>query len=122
MTSHDPQLDNLPVLDDKAIARLRQDMGADADLVIESYIESIVELLELIDQRDESTLESDLHRWAHTIKSSANGIGALRLAHMAASVEEAFRDRIEIDLRLSLAQMRDEYRQVTELCRGPGCD
>ena len=48
MTSHDPQLDNLPVLDDKAIARLRQDMGADADLVIESYIESIVELLELI--------------------------------------------------------------------------
>lgn len=112
MARIDPDPDNQLTLDDKVIERLKQDMGEDADMVIESYVESIDEFLSDIENRTVRTPRDDLHRWAHTIKSSAASIGAMRLAHLAAELENSYRDRIEIDLGEQLQHMQREYQRV----------
>lgn len=104
--------DSQVTLDDKVIDKLRRDMGEDAVLVIESFVESIDEFLSDIENRTEQTPRKDLHRWAHTIKSSAESIGAMRLAHLAAQLEASYSKRREIDLGRQLHSMQLEYRRV----------
>ena len=108
----EPDPDSQLTLDDKVIDQLKQDMGEDAEMVIESYIESIDEFLSDIENRTVRTPSDDLHRWAHTIKSSAASIGAMRLAHLAAELENSYRDRVQIDLGEQLQSMRQEHRRV----------
>jgi len=108
----DPDPDSQLTLDDKVIDQLKQDMGEDAVMVIESYVESIDEFLCDIENRTVRTPSDDLHRWAHTIKSSAASIGAMRLAHLAAQMENSYRDRVQIDLGEQLQSMQQEYRRV----------
>ena len=112
MAKIDPDPENQLTLDDKVIEQLKQDMGEDADMVIESYVESIDEFLCDIKNRTFRTSSDDLHRWAHTIKSSAASIGAMRLAHLAAQLECAYRDSTKIDLDQQLQHMQHEYQRV----------
>ncbi len=112
MARIEPDPDNQLTLDDSVIERLKQDMGEDAGMVIESYVESIDEFLTDIQNRTVRTPSDDLHRWAHTIKSSAASIGAMRLAHLAAQMENSYRDRVQIDLVAQLASMQQEYLRV----------
>jgi HPt (histidine-containing phosphotransfer) domain-containing protein len=86
MSKIDPDPETQLTLDDKIIDQLKHDMGEDAAMVIESYVESIDEFLCDIENRTVRTPNDDLHRWAHTIKSSAASIGAMRLAHLAAAL------------------------------------
>ena len=113
MARIDPDPENQLTLDDKVIEQLKQDMGEDAELVIESYVESIDEFLSDIENSTFRTPSDDLHRWAHTIKSSAASIGAMRLAHLAAQLENAYRDHEKIDLGEQLQHMQHEYQQVS---------
>jgi HPt (histidine-containing phosphotransfer) domain-containing protein len=112
MSKVNPDPDNQLTLDDKVIERLRQDMGDDAGMVIESYVESIDEFLSDIENSTLRTPSDDLHRWAHTIKSSAASIGAMRLAHLAAQLEDSYLNRVQIDLGEQLQVMQREYKRV----------
>ena len=112
MAAIEPDPENQLILDDAVLARLKQDMGEDASMVIESYMESIDEFLADIANRTVRTPKTDLHRWAHTIKSSAASIGAMRLAHFAAQMENSYRDRVSIDLGAQLQVMQQEYQRV----------
>ena len=87
-------------------------MGEDAGIVIESFVESIDGFLSDIENRTEQTPHRDLHRWAHTIKSSAESLGAMRLAHLAAQMEASCSKRRKIDLGRHLLSMQQEYRRV----------
>ena len=107
-----PDPDNLLTLDDKVIERLRQDMGEDAGMVIESYVESIDEILSDIANSTLRTPGADLYRWAHTIKSSAASIGAMRLAHLAAAMEDACKNKSRVDLASQLLDMQLEFQRV----------
>lgn len=110
----EPDPDSLLTLDDKVIDKLRRDMGEDAAMVIESFCESIRDFLHDIENSTETTPSKELHRWAHTIKSSAASIGAMRLACLAAQLEESFRKRVQIDLGRQLHFMQQEYRRVND--------
>lgn len=107
-----PDPDSQVTLDDKVFDKLRQDMGDDASMVIESFVESIDGFLNDIKNRTEQTPHQDLHRWAHTIKSSAESIGAMRLAHLAAQMEASYSKRGKIDLGRQLRSMQQEYHRV----------
>lgn len=87
-------------------------MGEDAAMVVASYVESIQEFLSDIENRTVTTSRSDLHRWAHTIKSSAKSIGAMRLAYLAEQLELSYAEQQKIDLVLQLQSMQQEYRRV----------
>jgi len=112
MSITDPDPEVQVTLDDQIIEQLKIDMGEDAGMVIESYVESIDEFLCDIESRTVRTSNDDLHRWAHTIKSSAASIGAMRLAHFAAQMENSYRDRVKIDLDQQLQAMQREYQRV----------
>ena len=112
MPNIDPDPEAQLTLDDTAIEQLKNDMGEDAEMVIESYVESIDEFLHDIENRTVRTPGEDLHRWAHTIKSSAASIGAMRLAHLAAQMETAYRDHVRIDVGQQLDMMQREFQQA----------
>ena len=112
MAKIDPDPEAQLTLDDTVIEQLKHDMGEDAAMVIESYVESIDEFLCDIENRTVRTSSDDLHRWAHTIKSCAASIGAMRLAHLAAQMEHSYRDRLQIDLGRQLQFMQHEYQRV----------
>ena len=112
MPNIDPDTEAQLTLDDTVIEQLKNDMGEDAEMVIESYVESIDEFLHDIESRTVRTPGEDLHRWAHTIKSSAASIGAMRLAHFAAQMETAYRDHVRIDVEQQLEMMQREFQQV----------
>lgn len=112
MSNISPVAEAQLTLDDKIVEQLKLDMGEDATMVIESYVESIDEFLHDIENRSVRTSSEDLHRWAHTIKSSAASIGALRLAHLATQMEHSYRDNVKIDLDQQLQSMQIEYRRV----------
>lgn len=114
MSKNNPDPDNLLTLDDKVIERLRQDMGDDAGMVIESYVESIDEFLSDFENSTLRTSNDEMHRWAHSIKSSAASIGAMRLAHLAAQLEDSYLKRVRIDLGEQLQVMQREYRRVSD--------
>lgn len=107
-----PDPDSQVTLDDKVFDKLRQDMGEDASLIIDSFVESIDGFLNDIENRTEQTPQRDLHRWAHTIKSSAESIGAMRLACLAAQLEASYSKRGKIDLGRQLRSMQKEYHRV----------
>lgn len=109
-----PDPDKQLTLDDKVIDKLRKDMGEDAAMVIESFCESIRDFLLDIENSTDTTPSQELHRWAHTIKSSAASIGAMRLAHLAAQLEESYRMRVQIDLDRQLQFMQQEYLRVND--------
>ena len=109
----DPDPDNQPTLDAAVLEQLRLDMEEDSELVIDSYLDSIETYLREVERSDAMTPEQDLHRYAHTIKSSAASIGAMRLAHLAAEMENAYRDKRSIDVDLQLGRLRDEFGVVT---------
>ncbi|MGD2173666.1 MAG: Hpt domain-containing protein [Gammaproteobacteria bacterium] len=106
------EFDGQLTLDDTVIDKLRRDMGEDAVMVIESFVESIDEFLSDIENRTSATPSNELHRWAHTIKSSAASIGAMRLAYLAAQLEESYRKHLQIDLVSQLQSMQREYRRL----------
>ncbi len=114
MARIEPDPESQQTLDNKVIQQLIQDMGEDAGMVIESYVESIDEFLTDIQNRTVRTKPDDLHRWAHTIKSSAASVGAMRLAHLAAQMENSYRDQVQIDLDQQLQFMRNEYRRLSD--------
>ena len=89
-------------------------MGDDAGIIIDSYVESIDEFLSDIENSTPRTSSDDLLRWAHTIKSSAASIGAMRLAHLAAQLEDSYLNRLQIDLAEQLQFMQSEYRRVSD--------
>ena len=114
MTQMETVFDDQPVVDNRVIERLRRDMAEETDPIIESYVESIFEFIEQFDNRGDLAPEDDLHRWAHTIKSAAKGIGAMRVAHLAEEIESAYRDRIRIDLDSYLASLKIELDRALQ--------
>ncbi|MFT5399169.1 MAG: HPt (histidine-containing phosphotransfer) domain-containing protein [Gammaproteobacteria bacterium] len=96
-------------LDLNVILRLQQDLGEDTSMVLGSYIESINEQIQNLATSGILTRRDDLHRWAHTLKSSCRCIGALKLAAMAAALEFAFEQGINIDIAADLPPIQAEY-------------
>ena len=112
MVNDENSIDKLLTLDGQAIERLKRDMGEDMPMVLEAYVESIDELLDDIANRTAHTPDDDLHRWAHSLKSSAATIGAMKLSHLAAQMEHSYRDRRSIDVAAHLLAMQGEYLLV----------
>ena len=110
MTVNNSDPADQPRLDPKVIFKLEQDLGEDSMFVIESYIETIEELLENLESSGVRTSRDDLHRWAHTLKSSSAIIGRAKLAAVAAHMEHQYQLRTQVDVQAFTQELRSEYR------------
>jgi HPt (histidine-containing phosphotransfer) domain-containing protein len=103
-----------PRLDPKVILKLEQDLGEDSMQVIESFIETIEELLEHLETSGVRTSRDDLHRWAHTLKSSSAMIGGAKLASVAARMENQYELGVPVDVPAFSQELRNEYRLLRD--------
>ena len=108
MRISEPDPDNQPTRDEAQLAILRNDMGEAADEVVAAYQDTIVGELENLKASVNEPPTADEKRFAHTIKSSALAIGAMRLAHLAARLEKAINNEIPVELPAAVVEIEEE--------------
>lgn len=114
MRISEPDPDNQPTRDDEQLAILRSDMGEAADEVVIAYQETIVGELQKLKASSSEIPTADEKRFAHTIKSSALAIGAMRLAHLAARLEKAINNEEAVDVPAAIVELDEELQKYLE--------
>ena len=87
--------DDLPVLDPAVIAELRESTGDDEAFILELIEAYVAEATGYLDDMIRAATTGDVAavvRPAHTLKSSSASVGAMRLAGICRSIEEAGRE------------------------------
>jgi signal transduction histidine kinase/DNA-binding response OmpR family regulator/HAMP domain-containing protein len=104
------------VLDPRAIERLRAGLGTQADQVlprlIARFYQDAERLLEQAWQALEQRRADDLHRAAHSLKSTSATFGAMALAGAARNVEAAAREGRLEGTGDQIAQVQAEFARV----------
>jgi HPt (histidine-containing phosphotransfer) domain-containing protein len=109
----------VPVLDQRVLAEL-QTLGTDVvaeifDLFFSDVPNRLVALRQAIDDGSRDVILCE----AHGVKGSALGVGAMRLAHLCAAIEQSARDgqldhasARSTELESEFANVRDALRRV----------
>jgi len=109
----------IPHLDNAILATLRDVMGDDYDLLIETYINDsnnrLRSLAEGIANRDGDLLR----RTAHSFKGSSSNIGALRLAEYCSVMESLALANDPLSWPGQLVAIETEFAQVAQLLQPP---
>ncbi len=114
MRISEPDPDNQPTRDEEQLAILRTDMGEAADEVVAAYQDTIEGELNNLRASNNEPPSADEKRFAHTIKSSALAIGAMRLAHLAARLEKAINNEQPIDLPAAIHELDEEMQKYLQ--------
>ncbi|MFK0571167.1 response regulator [Endozoicomonas sp.] len=83
-----PQENQQPLIDQSVFSTLKEIMEEDFPALINSYIEDAPKLMADIKSSSKDANLEVLIRAAHTLKSSSNNFGAIRLATIAADIEK----------------------------------
>ena len=90
-------------------------MEEDLDEIITAIFETLdTNIMNLVNADDKTPIE-DLILWAHSLKSPAGNIGALKLANIAADLEGQFRKDSREGLDQSLTDMQLSFKQMKKL-------
>lgn len=111
MRISEPDPDNQPTRDEAQLAILRNDMGEAADEVVTAYQDTITGELQNLKASTNELPTADEKRFAHTIKSSALAIGAMRLAHLAARLEKSINNEEPVDLPAAIGEIEAELQK-----------
>ena len=87
--------DDAPILDHGVVAELRESTGGDDDFVrelVETYVSEATGYLDAMAAAADATDAGAIVRPAHTLTSSSATLGAMRLAGIARTIEEAGRE------------------------------
>ena len=122
MTMQTTQLATLPMLDEAAIAALRDpDLGGDPDFlveVVEAFLgDSPPRLQALRASLDRGEAEA-VGRAAHSLKGSSGNFGAMRMQTLCADIERLARAGELGSLGPLVEQLDVEYEQVAERLAG----
>ena len=112
--SFDETIQNLPILDSRAIASIRKmaGMGAKAliEQLIESYLTEAPAMLDRIYQAIEARDSVALYKAAHALRSSSANLGAAHLAQICSWLEEQGRLGNSLVLHDYRLLLEDKYR------------
>jgi PAS domain S-box-containing protein len=104
-----------PIWDQACYYRLKDYMEEDLDEIITAIFETLdTNIMNLVNADDKTPIE-DLILWAHSLKSPAGNIGALKLANIAADLEGQFRKDSREGLDQSLTDMQLSFKQMKKL-------
>ena len=105
----------LPVLDEHMWVELKDIMGEDFELLLETFLSDAAVRLgclgDAIDVSDAVALRDE----AHSFKGSCGNIGAMRLSSIAWSLEQQAASIDWAVAKASLVEMQSEYLQVQQL-------
>ena len=114
MRISEPDPDNQPTRDEAQLEILRNDMGEAADEVVAAYQDTIVGELQNLKASTTTPPAADEKRFAHTMKSSALAIGAMRLAHLAARLEKTIINSEPVDLPAAVQELEEELEKYLQ--------
>lgn len=105
-------IDQTAVIEWSIYNQLNEDMGKDFQLMITSAQDSLLLYLDHLLESTEQTPLEDTIRFAHTLKSTAATIGALKLSQHAADLEKELRTWKVSNFEVSLEHLKHEYEEV----------
>ena len=111
-----------PLIDYSIFEQLKRDMGADfIGEVVDAFIEDTQQQIDRLRQALEGKDEEAVRQAAHSIKSTASTLGALRLANLAREMELLGKDNQLDEAPDKLALLLEVYPAVEKalknLCR-----
>jgi HPt (histidine-containing phosphotransfer) domain-containing protein len=115
--------DELPILDESALAELRASVGGDEDFVrdlIGTFLAEEPANLDLVAAAAARTDAEAIIRPAHTLKSSAAAIGAARLSAICRQIETAGREGRTADLPALTEEARRAWMATVDALRAQG--
>lgn len=113
------------VIDPSALEAYREVMGEDADSfiadVMQTYLNSSIQLLAQLDETFVSGDVPTFHRAAHTLKSSSATVGAMTVAGLAATLESDSEVGFPPEVEKKLNALRHDHQEAElELIRWLG--
>jgi HPt (histidine-containing phosphotransfer) domain-containing protein len=115
--------DQIPVLDQAIMAELRESTGDDEAFVRELIAAYVAEAPEHLDGMARAAAAADaaaIVRPAHTLKSSSASVGAMRLAAICRSIEEAGRESRADGLDDRVRQAHTIWRATLDALQAAG--
>lgn len=109
----------IPHLDNAILATLRDVMGDDYDLLIETYVNDSNNRLQSLAEGVANCNSDLLRRTAHSFKGSSSNIGALRLAEDCSVMESLALANDPLSWPAQLIVIETEFAQVAQLLRSP---
>ena len=113
MISENNEMNDLPELDKEAIHRLEEWGGQTlAKKMIEIFLSSTSARLDQIRGGLSENAPEEAERGAHSLKSSAGNVGAVRLQHLAEKAESVAEDKDMEELQALLVLMEASYEKA----------
>lgn len=109
----------IPHLDKAIVATLREVMGQDYDLLIETYINDSNNRLQSLAEGIANHDGDCLRRTAHSFKGSSSNIGAMRLAEYCSVMESLALANDPLPWPGQLVKIEAEFAHVAQLLQPP---
>jgi len=105
--------DNL-VLNTATLKQILDDMGEDADLLLDTAFDSLQDYIAQLKNRGPQTTQEELVRYVHSMKSTAGSIGGEALYHMAAHYEASLKQVAGQDIDAIAADLSQAYAALQQ--------
>jgi len=100
------------VVDLKTLSVLRSVLGDDFDQLIPAYLVNIEEMLAKLPSAYERKNLTEVERYAHSVKSASQNLGARHLAKMSEELEDQAHYNSFADVPQQVATMQKEFKKV----------
>lgn len=119
----DASVSDEPILDEAAIAELRESVGGDTEFVADLVRTYLSEGEAHLEQMSAAAAAGDagaIVRPAHTLKSSSASVGAARLSRIARDIEVAGREGGTDSLRAAVEEAQQVWDETVAAMRARG--
>lgn len=107
----------MSVLDQSLISELREVMGDDFSMLVESYERDGVQRLQSIDEAVSAGSAEDLRAMAHSFKGSSGNVGAAEVAKTCLALEECGRSGDLTQAQSLLAPLKAQFQAALDELR-----
>jgi HPt (histidine-containing phosphotransfer) domain-containing protein len=103
-----PDVSHLPILDREVLAALQSLMGDDFAASVDIYLRDSAERMHCLAQSTDVAMD------AHSLKSTSQYVGAMRLAELAKKLEALARNGAEYNLQPWLDALQQAFAEVKQ--------
>lgn len=100
--------------DDQVISELKEIMGEDIGMLLETFIDDSQEKVEALADSVNSQDSDDIRRTAHSLKGSSKNVGAIALALLCEEMEHKARENILAPLPELMEKIRQAFLKTKD--------
>lgn len=105
---------SVDVIDEAQVTLMRETLGNDFDDFLKAYLQGTQSALAAMPGADTNRDLNELQRLAHSVKSSSQSAGAMRLSQLAKAMELDAKAESAMEMARHISALREEFAQVQD--------